>query len=96
MPAWLRAALVEMSAHKNLIGGPAQLAKLAGKSLHQVNTVCRRHLDATTTEVVNRLRLEYAARTLRLTSDTIEEIGNAPRALITAATLPVCLARRMA
>ena len=75
LPAWLRAALVEMTASQNLAGGPARLAQLAGKSMHQVNLLCRRHLDGTATEVVNRLRLEYAARALRLTDNTVEDIA---------------------
>lgn len=75
LPAWLRSALIEMTAPKYLQGGTAKLAHIAGRSQHQINLLCRRHLGGTTTDVVNRLRMEYAARALRLTSDTIDDIA---------------------
>ena len=75
LPAWLSEALTQMTQRKYLKGGVHALAALCGRSLHHVNACCRKYLKQTATAVVNQLRMEYAARHLRLSDASCEEIA---------------------
>jgi AraC family cel operon transcriptional repressor len=71
MPAWLREALERFSRPEHFRAGLAGFVQLAGRGREHVNRSLRRHLGMTTTEVVNRARMRWAADELRFTDRTI-------------------------
>ncbi len=75
LPGWLRHAVGEFGHPAHLPGGTQAFAKLAGRSPEHVNRVVRQTLGKTTTDVVNEIRLDYAARQLRMTDQKITEIA---------------------
>ena len=75
MPAWLSAVLLEMNTVSNLQQGVSRLVQLSGRSQRHVNRLCQQHLNSTSTEVVNRLRIEYAARQFRLSDENVEVVA---------------------
>ncbi|MFM2089618.1 MAG: hypothetical protein RLZZ127_107 [Planctomycetota bacterium] len=75
LPDWLRAALVRMNSREYLAQGPAMLALLAGRHLDHVNRVLRRTTGKSATEVINGLRLEFAANRLRLIQAPVADIA---------------------
>ena len=60
---------------EHLAGGTQAFAKLAGRSPEHVNRILRQALGKTTTDVVNEIRLDYAARQLRMSDQKITEIA---------------------
>jgi AraC family cel operon transcriptional repressor len=74
-PPWLAQALRRFDSPRHLPGGPHELAALAGKSVEHVNRVVRQTLGKTTTQLVNDLRLRFAARELRMTWRPILDIA---------------------
>jgi AraC-like DNA-binding protein/mannose-6-phosphate isomerase-like protein (cupin superfamily) len=74
-PEWLETALAEFTSGHELALGPARLAELAGRSPRHVNRSIRRFYGTTATKLVNRLRLERAARLLQMTNRPIQEIA---------------------
>ena len=75
LPDWLRHAISQYGRAEHLTGGAPALARLAGRSPEHVNRTIRQALGKTTTDVVNELRLEHAARQLRMTDHKITEIA---------------------
>lgn len=76
-PGWLHLAVRRFAAPEHLQSGVQGLAGLAGKSAEHLNRTLRRCSDVTATEVVNRVRLQWASRELRLTNRSVTEIGMA-------------------
>jgi len=74
LPAWLREALEGFSGPGHFRTGVAGFVQLAGRGREHVNRSLRRHLGMTTTEVVNRARMRWAADELRFTDRTILSI----------------------
>lgn len=75
LPEWLRGALRDFARPEHFGGGVPELARLAGRTQEHVSRVVRKHLDCTTTDLVNDLRLEYAARELGMSGRPILEIA---------------------
>jgi AraC-like DNA-binding protein len=75
LPGWLRHAVGEFGRPAHMAGGTQAFARLAGRSPEHINRVFREALGKTTTDVVNEIRLEYAARQLRMTDQKIAEIA---------------------
>ncbi|MCK6473964.1 MAG: AraC family transcriptional regulator [Planctomycetes bacterium] len=75
LPEWLRAALRDFARPDHFAGGVPELARLAGRTQEHVSRVVRKHMDCTTTDLVNDLRLEYAARELGMSGRPILEIA---------------------
>lgn len=75
MPAWLERALDEYQSPEHLAAGPAVFARLCGRVPAHVNRVVREVFACTATELVNRLRLEHAARLLKLSDRGIADIA---------------------
>lgn len=75
LPDWLRHAVGEFGRPEYLAGGTRAFAKLAGRSPEHINRMFRQTLGKTTTDVVNEIRLDYAARQLRMTDQKITEIA---------------------
>jgi len=51
------------------------MAELCGRSVEHLNRTVRQHFDCTTTQLINRLRLDRAARLLRLTNTPIAAVA---------------------
>jgi AraC family cel operon transcriptional repressor len=75
MPGWLADAVARFAAQRELAGGAGRLAELAGRSPEHVNRTLRRCVGLTTSQVLNSLRADYAARLLRLGDQPIAEIA---------------------
>lgn len=75
LPDWLRGALAVFAQPKHLSGGVRELARLAGRGPEHINRVIRRGLGQTSTDLVNRLRLDYAARELAMSGKPIVDIA---------------------
>ncbi|MCW8130388.1 MAG: helix-turn-helix domain-containing protein [Planctomycetota bacterium] len=75
VPDWLRGALPVFAQPAHLAGGVRELSRLAGRGPEHLNRVVRRCLGETTTDLVNRLRLDYAARELTMSGRSILDIS---------------------
>ena len=75
VPAWLGAALDQLRGSEALRAGPAAFAWLCGHTPAHINRTVRAAFGITATALVNRIRLEEAARRLRLSDDGIAEIA---------------------
>jgi len=75
LPDWLNQALIEFAQPPHLSAGVRGLAELADRSPEHVSRTIRRCFGHTATQYVNDLRLQYAARQLRMTSDPILQIA---------------------
>lgn len=74
-PEWLHRTLTEFRNPAHLPGGVATFIDMTGLSPEHVNRTIRRCLGLTTTDLVNRLRMEYAAAQLRMTNLPIARIA---------------------
>lgn len=74
LPAWLEHACAQMERPEHFAGGTARLVELCGRTPEYVARSCRKWLGVTPTEWVNRVRMEHAARELRLGARPILEI----------------------
>ena len=74
-PDWLAAAIAGMSTQRRLAGGLPELVRLCGRSPAHISRAVRKAYDCTATELVHRLRCQYAARELRLGTRPIVDIA---------------------
>jgi len=74
-PDWLTRAIHDMDQPDKLREGARALARLADRSAEHVNRTVRRCYDCTATELVNDLRLNRAARLLRMTDLAIPDVA---------------------
>ena len=74
-PLWLQVACQEAREPEVFAAGVPGLVGRTGRSHEHVGRACRRFLGKTPSEIVNGHRLEYAARELRLSSRTVNEIA---------------------
>ncbi len=74
MPAWFRSLALEMMKKENFSEGLEAMKRLSGKSVEHLSRSCRRFLGKTPTELVNELRIDFAARALKLSNETVIEI----------------------
>ncbi len=71
-PAWLRRALLDEAI---LSGGVAALVAASGLSAAHVNRTVRRCFGVTATDLLNRRRLDHAARALRLGAGSVTTVA---------------------
>lgn len=76
-PPWFRDACAAFADPRHLPGGTVALARLAGRGPAHLNRQVRRWHACTASELVARLRLDWAARELRLTPRPIAEVAAA-------------------
>lgn len=74
MPDWLRQAYTAMSKPDNMRKGIKRFYELCGRCHEHCVRELKKHTGQTVTEYVNSLRLEHAARMLRTTTESIDEI----------------------
>jgi AraC-like DNA-binding protein len=74
-PPWLRDACSAFTDPAHLPGGTTALCRLAGRGAAHLNRQIRRWHDCTASELVARLRLDWAARELRLSGKPISTIA---------------------
>lgn len=74
-PAWLAAAVADFGAGNSMALGASGLAELAGRSARHVNRTVQACYGMSATELVNRLRLERAARLLEMTNRPIQQVA---------------------
>jgi AraC family cel operon transcriptional repressor len=74
MPDWFRKLALEMMKRENFAEGLGAMKRLSGKSEEHLSRSCRRFLHKTPTELVNELRVDFAARALQLSSETVIEV----------------------
>ena len=75
MPDWLERACEALHDPAEFAQGIPALFRLAGRSPEHVSRELKRSTDETPTELVNRLRLEHAARRLMLSGENITTIA---------------------
>jgi len=75
MPDWLRQAYAAMAKPENLSKGIKRFYGLCGRCHEHCGRELKKHTGQTVTEYVNSLRLEYAAKMLRTTTESIDEIA---------------------
>lgn len=75
MPPWLALAVAGLREPKRLAAGLPDLVRLSGRSSAHLSRAVRQHYGCTATALVNRLRLEQAARELRLGQRAIADIA---------------------
>jgi len=74
MPTWFRNLAIEMMKKENFAEGLGAMYRLSGKSEEHLSRCCRRFLGKTPTEFVNELRVDFATRALRLSTETVVDI----------------------
>lgn len=74
IPDWLRVVNIEMMKKSNFTEGLPALYRLAGKSAEHISRACRKYMNKTPSQLVNGIRLEYAARRLIQSKSEIVEI----------------------
>ncbi len=77
LPPHLATACAAFAEPMRLAGGTPGLARLCGCGPAQLNRLCRRWHGCTASELVARIRLDWAARELRLTARPIVDIATA-------------------
>jgi AraC family cel operon transcriptional repressor len=75
MPEWLRRACEEVQRPEVFALGAPGLTQVAGRSAEHVARTMRTVLGLTPSDYVNRVRMEHAARELRVTARPIAEIA---------------------
>jgi len=75
LPPRLVTACLAFKDVRHLAGGTAALARLTGCGPAHLNRLCRHWHQCTASELVARLRLDWAARELRLTARPISDIA---------------------
>ena len=76
IPPWLESAVQRMSSQRRMAGGLAELIHLCGRSAPHVSRAVRQAYNCTATDLVHRLRCQYAARELRLGTRPIVDIAS--------------------
>jgi AraC family cel operon transcriptional repressor len=74
LPSWLERALAAIERPENFAAGVPGFVKRCGRSAEYVARTCRKLLGQSPTELINRARMEHAARELRLGSKPIMDI----------------------
>lgn len=75
LPDWLALAVERYQLPAEMAQGPTALARLCGRSPAHVNRAVRAAFGCTATELANRLRLDTAARRLRMGDSQILDIA---------------------
>jgi AraC family cel operon transcriptional repressor len=75
LPAWLAQALEAFNDPRHLRGGVPELARLCGRSQEHLNRIVRACQDRRATDLVNAMRLDWAAARLRLSDLPVAEIA---------------------
>lgn len=74
-PDWLRRAYAALQNPEVLTGGVKAFKELCGRSEAHVSRACRQWLQETPSRIVNRFRMEYAAKQLAMTERSILDIA---------------------
>lgn len=74
-PDWLARACAAAEHPDVFVQGAAGLVRAAGRQHAHVSRVCREHLGQTPTDYVNAIRMDYAARQLSGSSDSLTDIA---------------------
>lgn len=75
MPEWLRRACEEMQRPEMFVQGTAGFSRIAGRSAEHLARTVRSVFGLTPSAYLNRIRMDYAARELRVTARPILEIA---------------------
>jgi AraC family cel operon transcriptional repressor len=75
LPAWLQEAVAQLQRPERIAGGAGALADLAGRSAEHISRIVRARTGMTTTQFILGLKLERAARQLRMTDRAILEVA---------------------
>lgn len=75
LPPLLQAACAAFAEEVRLAGGTPVLARLCGCGPAHLNRLCRRWHGCTASELVARIRLDWASRELRLTARPVAELA---------------------
>lgn len=75
LPVWLREAVEVFADPRHLSGGTARLAHLAGRSQAHLNRLVRASQGRTATDLVNIVRMKWAATALRMSDRPIADIA---------------------
>lgn len=74
-PQWLRDAIADFTAGDEFASGVRGFVQRTGKSPEHVNRTVRQCMACTTTDLVNRIRLDHAAHLLRMTGRPIMNVA---------------------
>jgi AraC family transcriptional regulator, dual regulator of chb operon len=77
LPPWLAHAIERFASGEGMAEGPLAFRRFAGRGADQINRIVREHLAMTATELINELRLEHAARLLRLGQQRVIAVAEA-------------------
>jgi AraC-like DNA-binding protein/quercetin dioxygenase-like cupin family protein len=75
-PGWIEQLLVQIQKPEHFARGAKHVASLASRAPEHVTRELKRHTGLTTIELVNRARLDYAGRQLRMTAAQITDIAD--------------------
>jgi|SRR6056297_2683781 len=74
IPDWLRWLVLEMMKKENFVIGLEAMKHLSNKSYEHMARACKKYLNKTPTELINELRIDYAAKEIISSEETITNI----------------------
>ena len=74
IPDWLRWLVLEMMKKENFITGLDAMKRLSNRSYEHMARACRKYLHKTPTELINELRIDYAAKEIISSGESITNI----------------------
>lgn len=74
VPLWLQSAIRDYSNPEQFVGGAVGFALLCHRGVDHVNRVVNRYFNISLTQLVNKIRMKYAAQQLILTDVPIKQL----------------------
>lgn len=74
IPDWLRWLVLEMMKKENFVVGLDAMKRLSHKSYEHMARACKKYLHKTPTELINELRIDFAAKEIISSEETITNI----------------------
>lgn len=74
-PEWLTWLILEMLKKENFVEGLSAFYRLSGKSVEHLSRSCKKYLNKSPTQLINDIRLEYAANQILNTKQKIIQIS---------------------
>lgn len=74
IPDWLRWLVLEMMKKENFVVGLDTMKRLSNKSYEHMARACKKYLQKTPTELINELRIDFAAKEIISSEETITNI----------------------
>ncbi len=76
LPYWLKIAIDKFNSVEYLYSGAEGFAKICNRSIDHINRVLKSSMNLTLTEMINKIKMEYAANQLIMTNSPVKNISH--------------------